>query len=263
MFRMLRLKPPNGWNAVGWELAIVTVGVLVALGAQQLANDWNAKRNARAAIAAIRTEVGDDYASSVEWRVVQPCILAQIDRLQLRLTNSGNRLEPAPVYSEPGYKSYVLRMPSKGYVSSAWNAAVADGVISRLPPGLRRNLSWHYAQTEALRDMTDRNESDSARIFSLSRPMPLDPSVRFGLMRSLDELRGRVQFMGLVSGQVLNFVVEAGMVPDDSELRDIMERSGTHQFCVRERLPLRSTKEARMPVPFRYSPKDMSGELHR
>ena len=23
MFRLLRLKPPHGWNAVGWELGIV------------------------------------------------------------------------------------------------------------------------------------------------------------------------------------------------------------------------------------------------
>ena len=36
MFRLLRLKPPHGWNAVIWELAIVTLGVLIALAAQQL-----------------------------------------------------------------------------------------------------------------------------------------------------------------------------------------------------------------------------------
>ena len=30
MFRMLKLKPPHGWNAVGWELVIVVVGVLLA-----------------------------------------------------------------------------------------------------------------------------------------------------------------------------------------------------------------------------------------
>ena len=44
MFRMLRLKPPNGWHAVGWELLIVTLGVLVALGAQQLVEAINWKR---------------------------------------------------------------------------------------------------------------------------------------------------------------------------------------------------------------------------
>ena len=32
MFKSLKLKPPHGWNAVVWDLAIVTVGVLIALG---------------------------------------------------------------------------------------------------------------------------------------------------------------------------------------------------------------------------------------
>ena len=31
MFRLLKLKPPHGWNAVGWELGIVTLGVVIAL----------------------------------------------------------------------------------------------------------------------------------------------------------------------------------------------------------------------------------------
>ena len=33
MFRLIKLNPPNGWNAVAWELAIVAIGVLIALGA--------------------------------------------------------------------------------------------------------------------------------------------------------------------------------------------------------------------------------------
>jgi len=27
MFRMMKLSPPHGWNAVAWELGIVTLGV--------------------------------------------------------------------------------------------------------------------------------------------------------------------------------------------------------------------------------------------
>ena len=37
MFRLLKLKPPHGWSAVAWELAIITLGVRIALAAQQLA----------------------------------------------------------------------------------------------------------------------------------------------------------------------------------------------------------------------------------
>jgi hypothetical protein len=39
MFRLIRLKPPHGWNAVAWELGIVTLGVLVALAARREVTD--------------------------------------------------------------------------------------------------------------------------------------------------------------------------------------------------------------------------------
>src|SRR5690242_5308760 len=146
MFRLLKLRPPHGWNAVAWELAIVTVGVLIALGAQQWANDWNAGRNAEAAEQALRTELGDHYASSVEWRMVHPCLLAQMAQLQQRVMQSGDRLQPAPLFSEAAFNSFVIRMPSKEYASSAWRAAIADGVTSNLDPALREELSQHYEQ---------------------------------------------------------------------------------------------------------------------
>jgi len=49
MFRMLKLNPPHGWNSVAWELAIVTVGVILALAAQQWADNLNAHSKARTA----------------------------------------------------------------------------------------------------------------------------------------------------------------------------------------------------------------------
>ena len=30
MFRMVKLRPPHGWDAVAWELGIVVLGVLIA-----------------------------------------------------------------------------------------------------------------------------------------------------------------------------------------------------------------------------------------
>jgi hypothetical protein len=40
MFRLMKIRPPNGWPTVWWELAIVTLGVLIALGAQQAVDAW-------------------------------------------------------------------------------------------------------------------------------------------------------------------------------------------------------------------------------
>jgi len=43
--RLRFLKLVNGWGGFLTELAIVVFGVLIALGAQQLLDDWQGKRN--------------------------------------------------------------------------------------------------------------------------------------------------------------------------------------------------------------------------
>ena len=254
MFRMLKLNPPHGWNSVAWELAIVTVGVILALAAQQWADNLNAHSKARTATAAIKSEVGDHYASAVEWRMVTPCMMAQIDRLQNRIMSSGDLLEPAPVYSEPAFPKFVLRVPSKEYDSSAWQAAISDGVTAYLPPQLRTELSEHYQQVSAFVQMTQRNSISYGSLFALSRPMPLDPGVRLTLIQLLDDLRGRVMYMDLSSGQLIEHVMRANMVPDSRVTTEAVRLSGTRLFCAAQHLPMRSLTEAAKPIPYKYSP---------
>jgi len=259
MFRLLKMKPPHGWNAVAWELAIVTVGVLLALAAQQWAESLSWRSNTRTATTAIRSELGDHYASSVEWRVVMPCLIKQLDVLEARLMNSGDRLDPAPVYSEPAFPRFVLRIPSKEYDSSAWQAALADGVTSHLDPELRKELSEHYQQVSVMVNMTQRNGISYGNVLSFSRPMPLDPAARLTLSQLLDELRGRVMYMDLTSGQLLEHINRAHMVPDENLTQDALRLSGTRLFCAEQHLPMRSLKEAETPVPYKYTPSSSAG----
>jgi hypothetical protein len=56
MFRLLKLSPPHGWRAVSWELAIVTLGVLIALWAGELLTAYNWKSKAAAGERALTSE---------------------------------------------------------------------------------------------------------------------------------------------------------------------------------------------------------------
>lgn len=255
MFRLHKLKPPHGWNTVGWDLAVVTLGVILALAAQQWADNMSWRGKTKVATSAIKREVGDHYAASVEWRVVTPCLMAQLDRLQGRLMHSESRLEPAPVFSEPAFPRFVFRIPIKDYDSSAWQAAIADGVTSHLAPDLRTELSEHYQQVSVLVELTQRNGTSYGNVFTLSRPMPLDPAARLSLAQLLDEVRGRVMYMDLTSGQLIEHVIRSGMVPDDRLTNEAVRLSGTRLFCADQNLPMRSLKEAETPIPYKYSPR--------
>lgn len=248
MFRLMRLKPPNGWNAVGWELGVVVLGVLLALLAQEWATTRSQHQKARQSLAAIRAEIANHYFWSVEWRVVSACLTAQIDELDERVLASTERLEPAPVSTENNRK-FVMRIPSKEYITSAWQAAQSDGVSALFEPGIRTELSAHYEQVRLVSDHAQRNGVDDRRMLTLGRPIPLDPSVRYALLQTLDELRGRVTFMDILSGQIIDHVIQLNMVPPASVTRREVERFGTYQYCAKQGLPMRRIDAAMVAVP--------------
>lgn len=253
VFRSLRFpqlaRPPHGWREIVWEILIVTVGVFVALAAQQWAEGRGWQGKARTAIKNLKDEVSDHYAWSVEWRMVSPCIVAQVDALERRVLGSGDRLDPAPVYSEPNVSSYEIREPIKEYRSVVWEATISDGVNPHLDPRLRNELSSHYSKARMLTQLTDRNLVDRDRLHMLTLPVPLDPSARILLLQTLSELRGRTTFMDLLSGQMLDHIVKEGMVPAPTATQNRLSRYRTYRFCRAHGLPTRSFDEARVPVP--------------
>lgn len=243
MFRLLKVRPPHGWPAVWWELAIVTLGVLIALIVQQWADARSWAGKAEDTRAALRQELAEHYAWSVEWRAATPCMLAQIERLQQRVVASGATLEPAPVFRNDSF-AFVIRLPSREYTRSVYGAALADGVVQRFEPAFRNELNQHYEQVGIIAAMTQENGEDYRALFGLSRPMPLDAGVRFELLRTLDRLAGRIAFMELLSGHVIHHVEQAGMTPDPAEVRRDLARRGTFLFCREQHLPLRDLREA-------------------
>lgn len=240
--RMLRSA-----RALGVELLVVALGVLIALWAQQWAEGRSWREKTRAAIDALHMETADHYLAAVEWRTVEPCILAQIDRLQQRLLESGARLKPAPVYTEPSSGSYVIRMPSRSYRDAAWQRATGDGVASRLDRAVRSDLDSGYSVVRILNDLNAQNTAAESRLLTLSRPLPLDADVRVSLLQEMDELRGRVIFMSLIQSQMLGSWRAAGMTRPVREARTFVAGSGTRRFCATQGLPLRTVEAAARP----------------
>ncbi|MDQ3145135.1 MAG: hypothetical protein M3Q57_09715, partial [Pseudomonadota bacterium] len=65
---------------------------------------------------------------------------------------------------------------------------------------------------------------------------------------TLNELRGRVAFMDVQSGQLIDHIQKVGMVPPAKGVGAEVERWGTCKFCRSHRLPMRSLKDASTAV---------------
>jgi hypothetical protein len=244
----MKLKPPHGWNAVAWEFAIVVLGVLIALGAQQWAEGLSWKSKVTASRRALRAELQEHYGYAVEYRTVFPCIQGQLDQLRHRVLSSGSALEPAPVYTEDS-SHYVLRLPSKIYPTDAWQAAVDDGTVRSLDPSTRRLLAGHYGQLPEMAELLSATNTIEPSLVALTHPLPLDPAVRYSIIKDIEQLRGRLEYLDLINGQVIDYVTRIGMLPPAQDAVAVTKRYGTYQFCKAHRLPMRAFKDAMRAVP--------------
>ena len=129
MFRLMHVRPPSGWKAVGWELVIVTIGVLIALAAQQAIDSSNRRSEAQG----FRTAVDAELTAGVEryvYRTAQDrCIYDRLDQLEqwLESWRKGNPKALAGKISAP------LSGPAG---TSVWQSRDPD-VVAHLPAGMK------------------------------------------------------------------------------------------------------------------------------
>jgi len=72
--RFRLLGPVHGWRSFLGEVVIVVLGVLIALGAQELLQSFNERRLAREARANVRAELGNNVAGMKSRDRIEPCI---------------------------------------------------------------------------------------------------------------------------------------------------------------------------------------------
>jgi hypothetical protein len=150
MFRLLKLTPPHGWNAVGWELAIVTLGVLIALGAQQVAQSINDRGTAARTRAEVTDELSSDLMSMALRQSVEPCIGRRLDELRAIVTNwreNGHFPTPNWVSQSPPIEIELSRYDA---AQSAGRLALLSGEeqyrMGALAARIRRFNDWQFQE---------------------------------------------------------------------------------------------------------------------
>src|SRR5262245_7757175 len=194
MIKRMRLKQPSGGCAVLWDLAIVTVGVLIALAGDRWAEERTLHRKVEASKAAIRDELSFTYAFAVEYRTTYPCVQAQIRQLLDHVVSSGPVMDPVPIHYEQGFH-YVLRTPSNINDTAAWSAAVNGGLLQHFEPSLRSELVGLYAQAASVNAQVAANDAATFKLIALAHRVQLDPAVRYSIIEKLEELSGQFEYM--------------------------------------------------------------------
>jgi len=183
MFRLFKLKPPHGWSAVAWELTIVTLGVLIALAAQQVVESIHERGEARDAGQAIRGELEHNMALLRSRADKKPCVDARLAELQALIDSagaSGGAIKTPNWVGRPQF--WTMQM-------SRWQATSQAGRAALVPAdelALYGGMYSYMANVNAA--MADEQE-DWARLRSLEHLGRLTPEMQFQLTSTLQQAR--------------------------------------------------------------------------
>jgi hypothetical protein len=96
-------KPLHGWREFAGEVGIIVIGVLIALGAEQLIERLQWRDKVHETTIQLDAELHRDAVSAYDWLVVAPCIDGQLQAIDAALASARqtHRLRPTPAFTPP------------------------------------------------------------------------------------------------------------------------------------------------------------------
>jgi hypothetical protein len=174
--------PLHGWRAFIGEVGIIVLGVLIALGAGQLVQEWQWRLQIELATQTFIDELGGASAAGYLRLAEQPCISAQRKMIGEKLRARGLTWEPLAL------KVSVAPTIEVPFTTEGWSNALASGTLNQLPYKQSLSLSKAYAAARAF-SADERNERDLvARLEPLRAVSTLSPELRFSMLQTLSQL---------------------------------------------------------------------------
>ena len=205
MFRLLRLNPPNGWNAVVWELAIVVVGVLLALAAQEAVEELRWRDEVRLTEEALTIEIAESVVHASERQMVNRCLSDRLAHLidKVSSTEGPWKGDPLPLgRTATGVSTTTpatYRTPNRPWNDDLWIATQNAGVFSHMPRERVAAFAKVYARMKGLREVNKSEHQVFPELLYLSFDTPLDAAARqraLATLGRLDWLNGTILLDG-------------------------------------------------------------------
>jgi len=96
-------KPLHGWREFVGEVGIIVVGVLIALGAEQLVEQWQWRNKVHDTTAQLNAELNRDARAAYAGLVVGPCLDQQLVAIDAALASARQtgRVQATPAFTPP------------------------------------------------------------------------------------------------------------------------------------------------------------------
>lgn len=249
MFRLIRLNPPHGWSAVGWELAIVTAGVLVALAAQQVVEGLRDRRIAAATRAEVTDELNSDLMSMTLRQASETCIDRRLRELRPILA----QWEQTGSFETP---LWVSQSPPIEIELSRYDAALAAGRLALLSGEEQYRMGAVAARIRRFNDWQFQERVPWGRLRALQfGATALSADDRTSIRSALQDAATFDYEVRINTAQALPMARRFGFVPHEKGFREMAQQvwpggKFTPSICASiDTPPEEANKRVQIPLP--------------
>ena len=223
-------KPSFDWRESGRELAIVVLGVLIALLAQQVAQNWEWKQRVAAAVRSMKHELFYDDGPQIYMRAAaSPCAQAYLARIRAAVEAGRPRADIAQLA-----QGYWIQMLT--YDSTALNHATASDVAVHMAPNDLEAFNQAYNSISMMDAVGTREAQDVARLRSLKATGgPLSDYETMEVLAAVEALRNADHRMWVGARWSLPAILALRGTLDPGRIQRFMTNAREHYGdCVKD-----------------------------
>ena len=190
-------RPRDGWRMFLGEVGVIVLGVLIALVAQQIAENWQWRQTVAHTKADLDSQISAAVATSAERAAVEPCLSQRLSALASKVAESRGDWKGDP-YTLPGERNVkeviryavprVYRTPDRTYEDDVWQQAKAGGVLSHMTPADIALYSYAFTSIARFQSLSEPEVALQAELSFLAFDGPLDPSDRSRALSAISRL---------------------------------------------------------------------------
>ena len=188
--------PGHTWKEFAREIGIVVIGVLLALGAEQIAEVFHWRHEVEQERDALRGEVRYNLATAVFRKSQQPCIDARLQQIG-EVFRRHAKGEPL------GLKAPVARPPFWGGSTGTWDIGVSGQALGHMPYKEKLAFSDAFQTYKVYNNLRNEEDADWRRLALLDHADVLDANDWSHLHETWGDLIGMSNRIHSIGGDML------------------------------------------------------------
>lgn len=197
-------KPLHGWRELVGEVGIIVIGVLIALGAEQVVEAVHWHYKVEATETAIKTELGDDLRWALWIKQTNACATKFIDKIEAAVvandTVSARKLLDAGGVDDA--------FPAGAWSSGTYTAALNSQGEDHLPEGLMASYSREFTWVPMQLQFQFEVYEEIATITPVRLGLPVTPDITEGRVAAIERLRSEQRGRVEISEAMLDYARE-------------------------------------------------------